>query len=447
MAGGRRQPRLQPKDLGEASITSLTHDGRGVTEIDGKVTFVSGALPGETARIRRVHKRRDFDEANAEEILVASPDRVEPKCRFFGYCGGCSLQHYTPEKQIEANQQTLLENFKRIGDVTPDELLAPLRGQVWNYRRKARLAVRWVPKKGRALVGFRERFKNYVADIDRCEILAKPVDKLIAPLSELITSLSIRARLPQIEVAVADNATAFVARVLDEPTEQDLHKFRAFADQYDVVWYLQRRGVDSVRPLDESSETLRYRLDPFGIDIQFSPVDFIQVNPGINTAMVEKTVDILELKHDSQVLDLFSGLGNFSLPIATRAGQVTGIEGDPDVVARAGWNARSNGIGNVVFYVTNLFNALEDFQWARQRYDRVVLDPPRAGAAELIERHGAFGASRVVYVSCHPATLARDAGMLVRSHGYRLVAAGVLDMFPHTTHVESMALFEKPSIE
>jgi len=322
-------------------------------------------------------------------------------------------------------------------------VIEPLTGPVWGYRRRARLGVKHVARKGRVLVGFRERSAPFVADLHECRVLAPPADRLIDPLAALVGELSIAARVPQVEVAVAGSDCALVLRVLDPPTAADLDRLRTFEHAQGVRVYLQPGGPASVAPLTPNLEPLRYELGHSGLVIEFEPTDFIQVNATLNEAMVARAVEMLEPEPSSHVLDLFCGLGNFSLPLARSAGEVVGVEGDAGLVARAERNARSQGVANAVFHAADLANPAAWSAWAARRYDRVLLDPPRAGAREVLPVVGGCGAARVVYISCHPGSLARDAGILVRDHGFRLVAAGVMDMFPHTTHVEAMAVFDR----
>jgi len=378
-------------------------------------------------------------------VLDASPERITARCEAFGRCGGCSLQHVTPETQRAIKAQTLRDNLERIGRVEPDTWLEPMTGPLWNYRRRARLAVKDVHAKGRALVGFRERHAPYIADMRRCEVLAQPVDGLIAPLSELVSSLSIRARLPQIEVAVADNAVALVFRVLDPPTDADLDKFREFAVQHSLRVYLQPGGLDSIEIFHPPGETtpLQYALQEFDVRIEFEPVDFVQINGEVNERMVHFAVEQLQVGTDDRVLDLFCGIGNFSLPLARRAGTVLGVEGEATLVARAAHNAQVNSITNAEFRVADLSKVDGTEAWIKSGWDRVLLDPARSGAAEVVTRMHLFAPERIVYVSCHPGTLARDADTLVHEQGYKLEAAGIIDMFPHTAHVESIAIFTK----
>jgi len=424
------------------AITSLSHDGRGVTRIGGKTVFVDGALPGETVTVRRFRRHRRFDEAAVIEVLEPSSDRVGPRCAHYGICGGCSLQHLDGERQLEAKREQVAEQLRRIGGVEPASWLEPLRGPLWSYRRRARLGVKFVSRKGRVLVGFRERASPFVADVRRCEVLAEPVGAMVGDLATLVDGLSIRSRLPQIEVAVAARATALVLRVLDPPSEADLAMLREFAARHRVEFYLQPGGLDTVTPLDPEPTPLGYPLPAFDVEIGFRPTDFIQVNGPLNELAVEHAVRLLAPGPGDAVLDLFCGLGNFTLPLARRSRHVTGVEGDAVLVERARANARANAVDNAEFHATDLATDPRGAPWAAGRFDRVLLDPPRAGAAGVLPLVAASGAAKIVYVSCHSGSLARDAGALVRDHGFRLAAAGVMDMFPHTAHVESIAVFE-----
>jgi 23S rRNA (uracil1939-C5)-methyltransferase len=427
----------------EADIVDLSHEGMGVARVDGKAVFVADALPGERVVMRRVARHRNFDQAVLESVLRPSPDRVPAACPHFGTCGGCALQHLDPAAQLRFKQAQLLENLARLGGVEPEGLLPPLEGPVWGYRRRARLGIKLVPRKGRVLVGFRERSAPYVADLHECRVLAPPADALLDPLAELVAGLSIVSRVPQAEVAIADDACAVVLRVLEPPGEGDLAALRAFETERGVRIYLQPGGVETVEPLTPGGAPLEYVLPPFDVRIRFEPTDFIQVNGALNVRMVSRATDLLAAGADDRVLDLFCGLGNFSLPLARAAGHVVGVEGEAGLVARARLNASLNGLSNVEFHASNLAADTTAAPWARTAYTRVLLDPPRAGAWEVLPVVARSGADRVVYISCHPGSLARDAGALVREHGYRLVSAGVMDMFPHTTHVEAMAVFER----
>ena len=441
MGSGGLSARAAPAtETGE--IADLNHDGEGVIRA-GKTAFVAGALPGEQVRYQRRRRHSQYDEAELLEILQPSPLRIKPPCPHFGLCGGCALQHLAPESQLAIKQQQLQETLLRIGKVEPQQWFAPLAGPVWHYRRRARLGARYVNKMGRSLVGFRERWGSYIAAIDSCEVLARPVNALITPLSQLLTSLSIRERIPQIEVAVADDVTALVLRVLTPPAESDLQQLRQFEQVHGVRIYLQSGGLDTVTPLQGSAPELSYALPEFGLQLQFLPSDFIQINAAVNRQLVARAVELLQLDSQSKVLDLFCGLGNFTLALARRAAAVVGIEGEASLVARARANAQRNGVDNVQFHVANLFEQQSDAGWADAGFNHVLLDPPRAGALELLPLLARLAPRRIVYVSCHPGTLARDLGLLVHEHGYRLSGAGVADMFPHTAHVESIAVLER----
>jgi 23S rRNA (uracil1939-C5)-methyltransferase len=438
--GRKREPEM-------AIIDALTHDGRGIAAIEGKKVFVAGALPGEQVRVVRHKIRRGHDEADLLEVLVPSQERVVPRCEAFGVCGGCALQHVDTADQRAIKQKSLEDSLERIGGVCPDRWLKPIFDATgegsWQYRRRARLAVRDVSAKGRVLVGFRERGAALVTDMHRCEVLAPPLGGLIDPLSDLIGRLTIKARLPQVELAVGDNAVELVFRVLDPPTSGDRDSLRRFGEEHGIRISLQPGGIDSVMPLDPDTprESLHYDLPDFDVRVRFEPTDFVQVNGPVNRQMVAAAVELLQLRQDDRVLDLFCGIGNFSLPLARRSGYVLGIEGETAQVVRAVQNAGLNGITNCEFRVSDLAAVDGSESWIRQSWNKVLLDPPRTGAEAVIGKLAKTGAERIVYVSCHPATLARDAGALVWKQGYRLEAAGIIDMFPHTAHVEAIALF------
>jgi 23S rRNA (uracil1939-C5)-methyltransferase len=436
---------LKPAEVSEADIVDLAHDGRGIARIDGKAVFIDGGLPGERVRFRLTKRRRQLDEAALIEVLVASPDRVVPACAHFGVCGGCSLQHLSASAQVAAKERQLLDALQRIGRVCPERVLPPLRGPAWAYRRRARLGVKYVHKKGRVLAGFREREKPYIADIQRCEVLQKPLAGLPRDLAALVETLAIREKLPQVEVAAGDAAIALVFRVLEPPGADDVEKIAAFGRKLAVQIFLQTGGLDTVRPLHAGYPPLNYAVDAGRVLIEFGPVDFIQVNRDVNASMVAAALELALPTRDDVVLDLFCGLGNFTLPLAHRALRVAGVEGDSALVAKAQANALGNGIGNAAFLRENLFEPAQFGAWADERYDLVLLDPPRAGAAALLARMAHWRPRRVVYISCHPGSLARDAESLVYTHGFKLASAGVMDMFPHTTHVESIAVFEAPA--
>jgi 23S rRNA (uracil1939-C5)-methyltransferase len=436
---------LKLGDIQEADVIDLSHDGRGIARVDGKAVFIEGALPGERVSFRVFKRRRQLDEAGLVAVLTASPDRVTPRCRHFGLCGGCSLQHLAPAAQLAAKQRQLLDNLERIGRVKPGMVLPPLEGPPFAYRRRARLGIKYVHKKGRVLAGFRERTKPYVADLKRCEVLVEQFSNLPEELAALVETLALREHIPQVEVAAGDAQAALVFRVMQTPDEDDRAKLAAFGEQRGVQIFLQSGGLDSVKPLRHDYAPLTYAVDSDRLIFEFGPVDFIQVNREINSKLVAEAMDLLRPDATDTVLDLFCGQGNFTLPVAVRAARVVGVEGDAALVAKARANAERNGIANAEFAMDNLFEPSRCGSWAESRYDLVLLDPPRAGASEIMERMTHWRPRRVVYISCHPASLARDAAILVEGQGYTLRGAGVMDMFPHTTHVESIAVFEKSS--
>jgi 23S rRNA (uracil1939-C5)-methyltransferase len=434
--------RRVPEGELELQIDDLADDGRGVGRIQGKAVFVDGGLPGELLRFRYRRRHSRFDEGELLQVIRPSPDRVLPRCPHFGVCGGCSLQQLEPARQILRKQAWLLESLRRLGGVAPEILLPAITGPLWHYRRRARLGVKYVPGKGRVLVGFRERRAPYVADMSVCEVLDSRAAALLQPLATLVGELSLQRRVPQIDVAAGDDALALSLRVLDPPSTGDRERLRDFARSHELQLFLQPGGPDSLLPLEpEAPPPLRYRLEQWDLDLRFLPGHFVQVNAEVNRQLVKLALELLALGPGSQVLDLYCGLGNFSLALARVCAQVVGVEGDPALVAWAERNATLNGIANAQFQVGDLAREPARQDWANRRFDRVLLDPPRSGAAETLPLIAAAGPERIVYVSCHPGTLARDAGRLVREHGYRLHSAGVLDMFPHTTHVESIALF------
>lgn len=441
MSKRSRRKRL-PEPVSGITIESLSHDGRGVAHLDGKAVFIDSALPGEVVSFEYRASRRRFDEGRVTAVEKASPDRVQPRCPHFGLCGGCSLQHMEPAAQIRAKQQTLLDNLKHIGKVVPQAVLPALTGPVWGYRTKGRLGVKDVIRKGRVLVGFREKHSPYVADLAACEVLHPSIGKRIEELAQLIGQLEARARIPQIEVAVAGSITALVFRHLDTLTQGDRDRLKQYAMERGVHVYLQPAGPDSVQSLWPEQSVLSYQLPAESIDIQFKPTDFTQINTAINEQMVARVLDLLALDSNDTVLDLFCGLGNFTLPMARHAGAVIGVEGDAGLVSRARDNAALNGLENTTFHSANLAVKNAAAAWADTACNKVLLDPPRSGAAEVLDVLANMQPQRIVYVSCHPGSLARDAGTLVHEKGYRLLSAGVMDMFPHTAHVESIALFE-----
>jgi 23S rRNA (uracil1939-C5)-methyltransferase len=433
----------------EAVITDLGHDGRGVARVDGKTVFVSGALLGEQAIVRLRKRHRHFDEAEVVELITRSPHRVEPRCRHVGQCSGCSLQHMDGASQIAAKQRVLAENFERIGKVTPQSWLPPLTGEPWGYRRKGRLSVRNVAKKGRVLVGFREEENpRFVADIQQCEVMHPALGPKIGLLAELLNGMDAASDIPQIEFAAGDDTMALVFRHMQPLSERDTAALVAFAQQHELAVYLQPGGSSSVHPLWPEQPRLAFRIGSGDaaiddVELDFQPLDFVQVNADMNQRMLARAIELLDPQPTDRVLDLFCGLGNFTLPIARRVAEIAGVEGEHGLVERAAQNAARNAIDNARFHVANLFEDQRSADWATQPWDKVLLDPPRAGADKVLEYLPHKKTRRIVYVSCHPASLARDAGILVNQHRFRLVSAGVMDMFPHTAHVESIALFER----
>lgn len=433
----------QPPSLPETRVTGLGHDGRGVGRHDGQVVFIDNALPGELVRYRPGKRRRKVLTATLEAIIERSPDRVAPPCPYFGTCGGCALQHLDHSAQLAHKHQQLVDSFERIAKVDPDRYLDPLPAAPWHYRRKARLGIRYVPKKGGVLVGFRERHKSYITSLDACLVLEQTLSGLLPGLHELVAGLSCYDRIPQIEVAAGDNAAALVFRHLESLTEADHERLIAFARHHDVRILLQPGGLDTIHALwPEEPESLYYDIDG-DIRIGFEPTDFIQVNGEQNRKLVAQALALLEPGPEDRVLDLFCGVGNFSLPIARRTAHVTGVEGEARLVRRAADNAALNEIGNTDFRAADLYAEELTGSWIDPSCNKLLLDPPRSGAMEIMKLIPRLTPDRIVYVSCNPATLARDAELLVRKHGYRLRRAGVIDMFPHTAHVESIALFER----
>ncbi|MGD9888737.1 MAG: 23S rRNA (uracil(1939)-C(5))-methyltransferase RlmD [Halothiobacillaceae bacterium] len=430
----------------EVDITGFTHEARGVAHHEDKAVFVDGALPSERVKVLLTKPHRRFDEAEVIEVITPSPDRVEARCAHFGVCGGCSLQHMRDSAQIDSKQGVLLDNLRQLGKVEAKSLLSALRGPLWAYRRRGRLGVKWVPKKNRVLVGFRERGTPYLADLRRCEVLDPSVGERLEELGALIGGMEARATIPQIEVAVGDAATALVFRHMEPLGEDDQACLVDYAKRTGLHIFLQPQGPDSVHRLWPQEGELFYVLPAHEVRIDFLPVDFTQVNGELNRDMVDLALNLLDIQPNERVLDLFAGLGNFTLPMARRAAEVVGVEGDAAMVRRGEESALRNGITNTRHYVGNLFEPDAKQAWMQEGlqggFDKILLDPPRAGAMEIMPFLAKMKPKRIVYVSCNPATLARDAGILVNEHGYNLVSAGVMDMFPHTAHVESIAVFE-----
>ncbi len=427
-------------------IESLDHDARGVTHLEGKTIFVEGALVGEKVEYTSFRRKNSYELAEATRVMKASPFRAQPRCPHFGVCGGCSMQHLDHGAQVAAKQRVLEDNLWHIGRVRPEQLFAPIYGQPWGYRHRARLTVRMVQKKGGVLVGFHERKSSYVADLQGCAILPPQVSDLILPMRQVFSRLSIRERLPQVEVAVGAHCTVLVLRILESLSAGDESLLRQFADDHGVVLYLQPKGPESVyRFYPQEGPALTYELPEFDLSMGFSPTEFTQVNPAINRVLVRRAMTLLAPQAGERVADMFCGLGNFTLPIARSGAQVTGIEGSQALVDRAGENAAANGLADrTQFGVANLFECTSESLAALGHFDKMLIDPPREGAIDLVKALGEDGPRRIVYVSCNPATLARDAAVLTHQQGYRFLGAGVVNMFPHTSHVESIALFERP---
>jgi 23S rRNA (uracil1939-C5)-methyltransferase len=444
----RTRPGLSEAAVGR--VEALNHEGWGVVRAaaGAKVTFVAGALPGELVEYRTRRRQRGHDEAELVAVLEPSPQRIEPKCVHFGQCGGCALQHLAPAAQLEVKEAQLRESLRRIGKVEPRQWLAPLHGDAWGYRRRARLGARYVHKQGRSLVGFREKLSSYVAEVEQCPVLRPEVGSIVGELSRLVSRLSIPTRIPQIEVAVGDATTVLVLRVLEPPSAGDRELLRQFEDAHHLCILLQAGRPDSLEPLSGRQPDLWYTLPNHGLRLAFEPADFIQVNGAMNQQLIDRVLELLQLEATSVVLDLFCGLGNFTLPIGRHAGRVVGIEGEAGLIARARANAAANELHNVQFHVADLAGA-EAVQRCLNLaggsgYTHVLIDPPRTGALDVLPALARIAPRRLAYVSCHPGSLARDLGILVTEHGFSLRQAGIVDMFTHTSHVESIAILDGP---
>ena len=428
------------------TIGSLDQEGRGIARVDGKAVFVEGALPGEVVTITTLKRKPTYEIARAEVILKRSAARVEPRCPHFGVCGGCTLQHFDATAQIAAKQRTLEDALWHIGRVRPEQMLPPIHGPAWEYRHRARLSVRHVAKKGGVLIGFHERKSSYVADMTSCAVLPRRISALLPSLRALVGSLSVRDRLPQIELAVGDGTDAahvLVLRILEPLAAYDEAALAAFANAHGVQFYLQPGGPGTASPLHPGGLRLAYTLPEFDLVFPYSPTEFTQVNPAINRVLVRRALALLDPRPGERIADFFCGIGNFTLPIARRGAEAIGVEGSSALVRRAEENAAVNQLtACATFRVMNLFDATPEGIETMGPLDKILIDPPREGAIALVKALPGDGAPRrIVYVSCSPATLARDAAVLVHDHGYALAAAGVVNMFPHTAHVESIAVF------
>ncbi|MGD8324469.1 MAG: 23S rRNA (uracil(1939)-C(5))-methyltransferase RlmD [Gammaproteobacteria bacterium] len=432
---------MSSESLTIAQVFDLSHDARGVADIDGRRVFVAGALPGETVRVelKRGRRRNKYD-LEALEIRERSSKRIDPECRYFGRCGGCAVQHMSYSAQIEFKQAVVAEALTRIGRTEPERWFDPATSPRWRYRRRARLGARYVEGKGRALVGFRERAASYITDMRECPVLVSPMDAAVGELADVLSETSIARKVPQFEFTSGDDSAALIVRALSEPSEADVAAFVEFGQRYSLDIYLQPGGPGSARAITQA-RPLSYRLDEHDVRIEFSPTDFIQVNAHINRLMVSAALQRAAVLAHESVLDLFCGVGNFSLPLGRYAREVVGIEGDAGLVARAARNAELNGLENVSFVTADLSRG----GWSplQRPWDVVLLDPPRSGAAGLADDWLRMNPRRIVYVSCHPATLARDADILCNRHRYRLSSAQIFDMFPNTHHVEAMAVFDR----
>jgi 23S rRNA (uracil1939-C5)-methyltransferase len=430
-------------------VEDLSHDGNGVVKVDNKVYFVAGVLPGEQIEFRPGKKRRGKHEGIVLSVVEPSSHRVAPECVYFGVCGGCVLQHLDPGAQLKNKESTLLENLKRIGKVQPENVIPPVQESIWHYRRKARLGVKLVPKKGGILVGFRERNSSFITSIGQCETLDRRISALLPELHQLISELSNNHRIPQVEVAAGDSQVALVLRHMEPLNDNDICLLTTFAEDFAISLYLQPGGLDSITALwPQSPGLLRYHLPNFNLALEFSPTDFTQVNAEVNQTLVDQAVKYLAPQRGDNILDLFCGLGNFTLALGRSEAFVIGLEGDDALVRRGQENARLNNIGNVVFHKSNLHieNPGESLDYLSngRHFNKILLDPPRSGAFDVVSNLvPGINPEIVVYISCNPATLARDANVMVNDNGYRLLHAGAIDMFPHTAHVESMAVFTR----
>jgi len=443
---GRSRKKLSDQPF-ELEIYSLDAKGLGLAALGEKNLRVFDALPGETVIARHLFGRKNRGRAETLEVLNASSDRVKAPCPSFGNCGACSLQHLSMDAQLSRKQNALLKSLSESGAVEPAEVYAPLDSSHWNYRRKARLSVRDVAAKGRVLIGFRERDGRYVADMEECHILHEVAADALTKLSDLLGELDCRSSIPQIEVACGDERCALIIRHLQDLSDSDIASLRDFANETGLGIYLQAGGPDSIKLLAPVGFQLEYMFKPLDLRFQFDPLDFIQVNGGLNLQMVTRALALLDPQPGDRILDLFCGLGNFTLPLAQRAGQVTGLEGSQEMVERARANAALNNLNNVVFQTADLYQSTEKQLWPSGHYDKILLDPPRSGALELLPWIAASRVKRVLYISCNPDTLARDAGVLVNQHNFKLLGAGVMNMFPHTHHSEAIALFERKTDE
>lgn len=441
----QRRRRKPPQEPATTTIHSLSHEGRGIATIDGKTTFIHNALPGEEVTFKYTYCSRSHDEGIMLSVENASEQRVTPPCKHYALCGGCSMQHMSMSQQLAHKQTTLLEQLLHFGKVTPKQVLPPLASEELRYRHKARIGVRYVTKKEKLLVGFRERNGRYIADLESCPILHPSIGEQLTELAQLISQLSCYQHVAQLEIAVGEDGAAIIFRHLVEFTNEDKQKLIAFAKDTGIQIYCQPGKPDSIYKLfpDDKVQRLSYALPDENITMKFHPTDFTQVNNSLNRKMIQQALELLSPKESDVILDLFCGIGNFTLAIAKHAKKVIGVEGSAQAIERAIENSQENAITNCEFHTDDLFKDCSSSPWFQRHYDAILLDPPRSGAELMVNSIERFNAKRIVYVSCNPATLARDAGVLVNEKGYRLESAGIMNMFPHTTHVESIALFTK----
>lgn len=425
-------------------ITGFSHDGRGIAHIANKIIFLAGGLPNEEVEFNYTKKHTNYDEGIVTKIITPSSYRIEPPCPHFSICGGCSLQHITTEGQVTYKEQALLEQLEHFSHIKPKNILPPLTAQDYGYRRKARLGVKFVIKKNKVIVGFRENNGRFLADLQSCKVLDPKVGELINALGTMIAKLSCKEIIPQIEVAIGDDAAGLVFRHMKALPQTDIDQLMAFAKLHTLKIYLQPQGPDSVHLLYPQTDSffLQYTLSKYNLTFAFHPTDFIQVNAALNAAMVDRALQLLEPQPEENILDLFCGLGNFTLPLARFCQRVVGVEGDPNMILRAKENAKSNNINNVEFYSADLTQDIQQFAWSQKKFDSIILDPPRTGASEVINTITSFSAKKILYISCNPATLARDAAAIT-AHGYQLEKVGIMNMFPQTKHTETIALFVK----
>jgi len=456
MSRTKRVKQPEPPSTEWLKVESLDLDAQGIAHnAEGKVVFIEGALPGELVQVQVTRRKNNWEQGDMAALKRESAQRVRPECPHFGTCGGCKMQHFHIGAQVATKQRALEDALWHLGKVRAGQLLRPIEGPAWGYRYRARLSVRFVVKKGQVLVGFHERKSSFVADMTSCAVLPPNVSALLVPLRELVGAMSQRDKLPQIELAMGDEVCALVLRHMEPLTDPDLQRLRDFAAAHRVQWWLQSKGPDTVKLLDEGGPQLAYALPEFGITMPFKPTDFTQVNPHINRVLVARALRLLDARPNERVIDWFCGLGNFTLPIATLAREVLGVEGSETLVQRSRENALLNRLdAKATFAARDLFELTPADVAAYGPADKWLVDPPREGAFALAKAladvhadpslaPGYLPPSRIVYVSCNPATLARDAGLLVHQAGYRCTAAGAVNMFPHTAHVESMAVFDR----